>query len=499
MSNNAMQIRIAHQLAILISSCVVLAILAVGSMTVWNLRSGFQDYLRVRDKDQLNRLVNRVEQRAATEPSLDWLRNNRDVMRELSDGFNPLDPQPMVHIPSSLPPPPSLDGPGTPPMYIPASSDSVRSITPRVFISDPQGLRLAGLDKAPNNVLASREIWLNNIHICTVVLAGESQPEGLDAHFLHRQYEGLLVAALVTMLVAIGAAWWFAGRWSRPLRELQTATRRIANGELDVHIPERTETGLHRSGAIEIDQLIGNVNAMAAALSALEAARRRWIAEISHELRTPLAVLRGELEAIEDGARKPTPQVLSSLREEVMQLTRLVDDLHTLAIADLGKMPCDYQQGMVNDALQRIGKRFATRAQQLGLTLQIDASDSHATALWDFGRIEQMISNILENSLRYTESPGQIHMQWRCTENHVSIQIADSAPGVPPEYWQRLFEPLFRIDASRARTGQHGSGLGLSVVQAIVQAHSGQVTVDASPLGGLMMRIELPLDPSSSE
>ena len=237
---------------------------------------------------------------------------------------------------------------------------------------------------------------------------------------------------------------------------------------------------------------------MAASLEALEAARRCWIAEISHELRTPLAVLRGELEAIEDGARQPSPQVLTSLCEEVMQLTRLVDDLHTLAIADLGKMPCDYRHGSVNDALQRIGNRFATRAQQLGLTLQIFASDSHATALWDFGRIEQMLSNILENSLRYTDAPGHIHMQWQCTDQHVSIQISDSSPGVPHDQWERLFEPLFRMDHSRARTGQHGSGLGLSVVKAIVQAHSGLVTVKASSLGGLMMHIDLPLDPSSA-
>ena len=494
-----MQIRIAHQLAILISSCVALAILTVGSMSIWNLSSGFQDYLRVRDTDQFNRLVLHIEQRAATETSLDWLRNNRDVMRELTEGYNPLDPHPLLHMPSNLPPPPSLDGPGASPFYEPQKTDRVSTITPRVFISDPQGIRLAGLDKAPAEVLTSRKIRVNNIHVCTVELASESQAAGLDAHFLHRQYVGILGAALVTMLVAIGAAWWLAGRWSRPLRELQTATRHIAGGDFNVHIPERSESGMHRSGAIEIDQLISNVNAMASALSALEAARRRWIAEISHELRTPLAVLRGELEAIEDGARQPTPQVLTSLHEEVMQLTRLVDDLHTLAIADLGKIPCDYRPGAVNEALQRIASRYETRALQLKLTLQIFTDDKHATALWDFGRIEQMLSNILENSLRYTLAPGHIHMQWQCTDQKISIKIADSAPGVAPEHWQRLFEPLFRMDTARARTGQHGSGLGLSVVKAIVEAHAGQVTVCASPLGGLMMHIDLPLDPSNAD
>ena len=483
-----MHIRIAHQLAILISGCVITAVLLMGAASLWNLNTGFQDYLRLRDEDQLNRLAHRVEQRAAAEPSLHWLRNNRTVMRELTDGFNPLDPSPMVHQASTLPP-----------VYTTPATDTISSIALRVYISDPQGLRLAGLSTVPPVVRSTRTVWVNGMHLCTIALAAESQAEGVDARFLQRQYLGLIGAALLTMLIAALAAWWLAGRWSRPLRELQLATRRIAQGELNVHISEHTASGVPRAGALEIDQLICNVNAMADALGALEAARRRWIAEISHELRTPLAVLRGELEAIEDGARQATPPVLASLHEEVMQLTRLVEDLHTLAMADLGKIPCDFQEAPVNAALERIAKRFATRTQQQGLTLQIFVPHAQVSASWDFGRIEQMLSNLLENSVRYTAAPGQIQMHWQCTEQQVSIQIADSAPGVPPEHWQHLFEPLFRMDAARARTGHYGSGLGLSVVKAIVQAHGGRVVAQASPLGGLMMQIDLPLDPCSAD
>lgn len=495
MSNsNTMQIRIAHQLALLISGCVVIAVLAVGAISIWNLSSGFQDYLQLRDQDQLDRLVLRIRQRATAEPSLDWLRNNRNVMQELTDGFNPLGSHPMGHLSSGLTSQSTLDDLASAQVGT-LNKKETRSITKRVFISDPHGIRLAGLDALPAQIQQTRTIQINGKHLCTIVLAAEHQPEGLDTYFLKRQYQGLVGSALVAMLVAVSAAWWFAQRWSQPLRELQTATRRIAAGELQVHIPEHTESRHFRSGAIEIDQLISNVNTMATALAHLEAARRRWIAEISHELRTPLAVLRGELEAIEDGARLATPAVIASLHEDVMQLTRLVDDLHTLAIADLGKIPCDFREGSVNSALRRIANRFAMRAQTLNLQLTVTQPIEETTAMWDFGRIDQLISNLLENSLRYTHAPGHIHVQWKHSGPRVSVQIEDSAPGVDPAHWQRLFEPLFRMDSSRTRTNDYGSGLGLSIVKAIVQSHGGRIQVNASPLGGLMMQIELPLDP----
>lgn len=472
----------------------MIAVLAIGSISIWNLSSGFQNYQQMRDQDQLDRLVLRVTQRAAAEPSLDWLRNNRNVMQELTDGFNPLGSNPMVHLSSGLTPPLTPDY-SSPLSAETSTKKETRSITKRIFISDRLGLRLAGLDAPPAQIQDTRIIQINGTHICTILLAAEPQPDGMDTYFLKRQYLGLIGSAFAAMLIAVSAAWWFAQRWSQPLRELQTATRRIAAGELQVQIPEHTEAGHYRSGAIEIDQLISNVNSMASALSHLEAARRRWIAEISHELRTPLAVLRGELEAIEDGAREATPMFVSSLCEEVHQLTRLVDDLHTLAIADLGKIPCDLKTGSVNASLLRIVNRFEVRAKTLDLQLQVNAPMQDTTALWDFGRIDQLISNLLENSLRYTHAPGHIHVQWLNNERLISIQISDSAPGVETSHWERLFEPLFRMDSSRTRTSDYGSGLGLSIVKAIVQAHAGQIKVNSSPLGGLMMLIELPLDP----
>lgn len=514
------RLRIAQQLSLLLIGAVALAVLAVGGLSAWNLRNGFVDYLQMRDDEQLTRLVKLVEARAAADGGMDWLRDNREAMRDLMDEFSGREPRGRRDGPPprgpGRPPPVGPDG-NRPPPPIAAGG----SLPQRVLIRDAQGYRLAGREGPPGVRSSMRAVKLNGVDIATVTAFPEPKPEGLDAGFLQRQYIGLAFAAFATLAAALLTAWWVAGRWSRPLRELQLTTRRIALGDLSVQAPVAGRAPALRAGAVEIEQLVLDVDAMAVALAALEAARRHWIAEISHELRTPLAVLRGELESIEDGARQPTRELMASLREEVLQLSRLVDDLHTLAVADLGQMPCDFVQGNADDALIRITRRFERRASQLGLRLEIRSSAKPATAFagddapsgaaagtgadgrfeacWDFGRIEQLLSNLLENSLRYTTAPGLVQVGWQVGNGVLVLTVDDSAPGVAAQHLPKLFEPLFRVDASRTRTGQHGSGLGLSIVRAIARAHRGSVTAAASGLGGVSMRVELPLMPHQLE
>ena len=399
------KLRIAQQLSLLLSAAVVLAVLAVGGLSVWNLQRGFSEYLRQRDDEQLTRLVQVLEQRAAQDPTMEWLRDNRQAMRSLMDEAGGREP------PDRRPAPPAerdpLQGPplaGRPP----PPPQALGNLAPRVLIRDVQGARLAGREAPAGAPVTVRPVTVNGREVARIEMVREAKPEGVDARFLTRQYLGLAGAATATILVAMATAWWFGRRWSQPLRAVQAAARRIARGELTVQIPVGEQKGAVHSGAFEIEQLISDVNAMARDLSSLESARRIWIAEISHELRTPLAVLRGEIESIEDGARQASQTVMASLADEVRQMTRLVDDLHLLAVADLGQMPCDMVPGDANAALQRIANRFDGRAQPMGLSITIDADQQPINATWDFGRIGQLLSNLLENSLRYTQAPGQI-------------------------------------------------------------------------------------------
>jgi two-component system sensor histidine kinase BaeS len=501
-----MRLRIAHQLSLLLTAAVVLAVLAVGGLSLWNLRSGFGEYLRLRDDDQLTRFVQLLERRAAADPSMNWLRGNREAQRDLMDELSGRPIQPRIGRPEEppdesgeppprrRPPPPGLGGlgGGRPPPPRPAVAGNIAD---RIVVRDVRGDWLAGRRQPPHLARTVRAVQVNGADVAFVELSAEPEPEGMDARFLQRQTTGLLLTGLGTIAMALLAAWWVAGHWSRPLRQLQLATHRIARGEAGVRIAVPAIPGASRSGAVEIDELVTDVNAMVVALAKLEASRRHWIAQISHELRTPLAVLRGEMESIEDGARQPTPAVMASLREEVAQLTRLVDDLHTLAVADLGQLPCHFTAGDANTALARMVRRFETRAGQLGLVLAIQPADAAIRAHWDFGRVEQLLSNLLENSLRYTRAPGQVKVHWRVLGDVLQLTVEDSAPGVAAAQLDQLFDPLFRVDSARTRTGQHGSGLGLSIVRAIAQAHGGTISANASRLGGLAVQVSLPLQP----
>jgi two-component system sensor histidine kinase BaeS len=313
----------------------------------------------------------------------------------------------------------------------------------------------------------------------------------VDASFLSRQYIGLAAVAGGVLVVALVLARLVAVRWARPLAQAQVAARRIAAGEFDVRLPE-PRTG----GASEIAALHGDINAMAGSLSRLETSRQRWIAELSHELRTPLAVLRGEVEALVDGIRPLDRAALASLQEEVKRLSRLVEDFHLLATSELRALPCEFEPVAPAALLQAAVERVLPRAKALGVTVEARLPPVLPAAQWDAVRVSQLLANLLENSLRYTEAPGRVEVTARAIGTEVEIRLDDTPPGVPEGDLERLFDPLYRADPSRSRAFG-GSGLGLAIARAIAQEHGGRLRADASSLGGLAIVLTLPLRPGN--
>jgi two-component system sensor histidine kinase BaeS len=291
--------------------------------------------------------------------------------------------------------------------------------------------------------------------------------------------------ACVLLSIALVGAFWISGHWVRPLIAVQAATEKIAQGEFD--------TRLDVTRSDEIGDAMRNINQMAAGLKKLEGARRQWIADMSHELRTPLTVLRGEIDALIDGVIALTPKAMLSLREEVLQLNALVDDLHLLAMSDLKALPCYFEEVDAARLVDGIVQKFALRATQLGLTLTLDTQlETPVMVRWDAKRIEQMLGNLLDNSLHYTDAPGQVRVRLRNGEdNKVAIEVEDTAPGVSGSDLLRIFEPLYRADIARGRsTG--GSGLGLAICEQIAKAHHGAIRAEPSPLGGVRFHLQLP-------
>lgn len=479
-----MRFRLVHSLALLLLGAVAAAVVAMGVMMAINLRNGFQGYLVERDLEQLGKLAHIVEARLARDNGVEMLRQQQLTMHDFLDS---------LAVEQGLPigrPRDDGDRPGRP--------DGPRGQRPppgppdggfggRVGLYDLTHLLLIGRDlpigadavvELPINVAGTQVAWL-------CMLKARPVPDAVEQKFLRNQYRGILVVAAGLILLVLGSAWWFAKRWTRPLLEVQAATERIAHGALDV----RLTTGRRD----ELGDVMRNVNSMAEGLQRLERSRRRWLADMSHELRTPLTVLQGEIEALVDGVRPLSPHAMVSLRDEVLTLGRLVNDLHTLAMADLQTLPCQFEklevQPWLMALLQRCRERFA--AQGLTLTFELQALQG-LTAMWDRTRLEQLVNNLLENSSRYTDAPGQIVVTTAHHDAQVEIFVDDSAPGVPSEALPRLFEPLYRVDDARTRqTG--GSGLGLAICEAIVRAHGGTIRAEAAAIGGLRVVVTLPL------
>jgi two-component system sensor histidine kinase BaeS len=498
-----MRLRLVHTLSLLLLGVILAAVLAFGGMLAWNLRSGFNDYLMALDTERLEDFASLIAEHVQRSGGSEAFRKGavdiRPLLEEFGqrqglggsappDALNGFDgPPPTKGPPPALGPPPgALPAPGAFPA--PGGPDIFGS---RIGVYAPDGQLMLGMPVDANRSdTVERPVRIDGEVVAWVRMRPVARvPDAVEAAFLRRQYLG--IAALAGALLGVGffGARWLAERWVRPLLGIEDAAASIARGEFG--------TRLATTRTDEIGDLIRNINSMAEGLEHLEGARRRWIAEISHELRTPLTVLRGEIEALAEGVRPLSQQAVVSLREEVSRLSALVDDLHLLAMADLNALPCYFEECDALQLTQRVHQRFERRANALGISLEITTPAEGAPPVyWDAQRMEQVLSNLLENSLCYTDAPGRIRLTMQRQPESVCLRVDDSKPGVPAEDLGRLFDPLYRSDAARGRH-RGGSGLGLAICAALVRAHAGRISAAASELGGLSIRVDMPVSAES--
>jgi two-component system sensor histidine kinase BaeS len=289
---------------------------------------------------------------------------------------------------------------------------------------------------------------------------------------------GIGMLAAVLLNAALIASW-----LSRRLHALGQGATALARGDYGTRIPAR--------GHDELARLAGDFNHLAQALEAAQRGRQQWIADIAHELRTPLTTLRAELEAVQDGVRPLTQSSIASVAQEVHRLTRLVEDLRLLSLSDLGALTYQKETLQLADVIDEVlaTSRAATEEAQLSVDLELDRS---IAVVADGDRLAQVFSNLLQNTLRYSESPARLAIRMSREGGEARIDWEDSPPGVRAADLDRLTDRLFRVDASRA-SASGGSGLGLAIVQAIITGHGGRMQPGHSGLGGLHWRIWLPL------
>jgi len=307
---------------------------------------------------------------------------------------------------------------------------------------------------------------------------------GPPAALLERQTRQLyLLGGAVIGLTAL-IAFLFSRHLLGPIQRLTRGTREVANRDFTVRIQATTRD--------ELGQLADNFNAMARTLGDYETMRRQWLTDISHELRTPLAVLRGEIEALQDGIRDPSPENLASLHGEILRLGKLVEDLHLLSLAESDRLFLNRQPispaTLLGMTVNSHALRFAQR--RIDVDLSLDGIKGVLIS-GDADRLGQVFGNILDNACKYVGSPGTLNITGEAGANGLILRFKDSGPGVPDDALPRLFDRLYRVDPSRSRdTG--GSGLGLSICRQIIEQHRGSVWAEKNAMGGLTIGIELP-------
>jgi two-component system sensor histidine kinase BaeS len=280
----------------------------------------------------------------------------------------------------------------------------------------------------------------------------------------------------------------FSRHLLRPIRLLADATKALTQRNFGIRI--------HVQSSDELGNLAERFNFMAKKMEDYEQNQLQWLSDISHELRTPLSVLIGEIEAIQDGVRKADEKSLKSLCDEAKHLEKLVNDLHTLSLAEAGaismKMVSVKPISMLNEVLYHFKNRI--EGSEMSLDVSLKPKSDELTVMGDPLRLVQLFSNIIENALIHTEKPGRLIIKQTNTKDKISLIFEDTGPGVPEESLPRLFERLYRTDSSRSRmTG--GSGLGLAICKSIVELHHGTIQAQNGDEGGLKIEIMLPLEP----
>ncbi|MGG3504051.1 ATP-binding protein [Paenibacillus lautus] len=298
--------------------------------------------------------------------------------------------------------------------------------------------------------------------------------------------QGLWISAL-TGVVALLLGSWLTRKLTKPLERLIPVIQKIAVGELRIRIPVTTRD--------EFGKVTEALNHMSQQLLRAEEVRKNLTADVAHELRTPLSIIQCHMEIIQDRGRDIPPETLLPLQDEVIRLSKLVDDLHLLTLAEAGKLKLDRSPTDLAPLLDRIIDMLKPEADEQHIDIIRSYPAQKLNAFVDPNKITQVFYNLLINAIRYTSSGGRISI--RITESShdkmrfASVSIADTGVGIAAEQLPFLFDRLYRVEESRSRhTG--GMGLGLAIAKEFVEAHQGFISVQSEVGSGTQFTVYLP-------
>ena len=319
-------------------------------------------------------------------------------------------------------------------------------------------------------------IALKENHDLVGYLVISSNPPAMRLGFLRAILfpEGLIFFMLVIFLGVVSIL--LMRRFVHPLADVIYAARSVADGRLETRIPT--------TGPQDLRSLSESFNEMASSLERNDRERRDMLADIAHELRTPLSVIRGRLEGIVDGIYPENGPQISTALEQTYLLQRLVDDLRLLTLAETRQLPFDKQTTDIGSVIVRVLEMFSAEAKEKNISLLFTEKNGDLSVLVDPQRFEQVLSNLIGNSLRFVPQGGRIWVTANGTPNDVRITVNDTGPGIPAEDLPFIFDRFWRKEKSRARASG-GTGLGLAIAKQLVEAQGGTIEGRNLPEGGL--------------
>ena len=460
------------------------------------VRSEFRDFLQQQESGRLRYVIRVLEQHFAIQRSWNLLEKQRiywfiilqESLRQAvlevknfsinmqrpkkfgpSDLFEEFD-EPFELFESS----PDLDGPRI--RKLPRAREWGRNLT----LVDTKGRLIAG-QLSNQNVVLRLPINYRDRNVAFLQWHGTVPQSGL--RFLERNLQWLWFFGGSFVLLGALIAWLVSRQLLKPVHELKSGTEKLREHQLDIRIPVATSD--------ELGQLAQAFNEMAAALQNYEYQRQQWLADTAHELRTPLSILKGEIEALEDGVRSFDQNSLASLHQETTRLQRIVEDLRLINHLELGKLELFLRPLELNKLVTEALKQAQTRLQAANVKINWVPTQAELSINGDYDRLQQVLLNLMENTAHHAPE-SNLDIRSGFDQNEVVILLSDNGPGVSEADLPHLFDRFYRTEQSRNRFSG-GSGLGLAICQELMQAHQGRISVRRGSFGGLEIELRWPL------
>lgn len=300
----------------------------------------------------------------------------------------------------------------------------------------------------------------------------------LFANYRASVTEALSLAVITALIAAVVASYFISRQVVNPIRTMMNLSHRIAEGEYK----ERLTISGDLSQLDELDQLALSFNQMADKLEKTEAMRRQLIGDVAHELRTPLAAIKGYIEGLMDGVIPAEGNTYQQIHDEINRLQRLVDDLQELSRVESGAFHLKPELVSLSDLMDTLKSIFAPQFEHKDIQFQIQIEPDLPPVFIDKDRILQVLTNLIGNALQYTPSGGRVTVRMSRQSSEIVISVSDTGIGISPEHLPFIFNRFYRTDKSRARASG-GSGIGLTIAQALVKAHRGRIWAESGGEG----------------